>query len=61
MSASNIRSLIRAVLLVVTAFGLSLSAEQVGALMLLAEAALRVAIRNPQYADLGAESEEGDY
>lgn len=58
MSASNIRSLIRAVLLVFTAFGLSLSAEQVGAVMLLAEAVLRVAIRNPQYADLEPDGAE---
>lgn len=43
--ASRVRMLIRAVLVCVTAFGLNLSADQVAAVQLLAEAVLQIAYR----------------
>ena len=44
--ASKIRMVVRAVLVCVTAFGLNLSADQVAAVQLVAEAALQLAVRD---------------
>ena len=44
--ASKIRMAVRAALVVVTAFGLNLSAEQVGAIQLLAEAVLQLVVKD---------------
>lgn len=44
--ASKIRAAVRALLVCVTAFGLDLSAEQVAAVQLLAEALLQLAVRD---------------
>jgi hypothetical protein len=43
--ASKVRAAVRAVLVCVTAFGLGLSAEQVAALQLVAEAALQMFVK----------------
>lgn len=42
LSKSNVRAVIRAALVAATAFGLGLSAEQVAAVQLLAEAVLQL-------------------
>lgn len=42
ITASKVRALIRSVLVLVTAFGLDLSPEQVGAIQLVAEAVLQL-------------------
>jgi hypothetical protein len=44
--ASKIRMAVRAVLVAVTAFGLNLSAEQVGAIQLAAEALLQLVVKD---------------
>ena len=44
--ASKIRMAIRAVLVAVTAFGMNLSAEQVGAIQLAAEALLQLVVKD---------------
>lgn len=44
--ASKIRLAVRAALVCLTAFGFQLSAEQVAAVQLLAEAALQLAVRD---------------
>lgn len=44
--ASRIRMAVRAVLVCVTAFGFSLSAEQVASIQLLAEALLQLSVRD---------------
>lgn len=46
VNRSTLRALIRAVVVVATAFGLDWTAEQVAAVQLLAEAVLQVAFRN---------------
>lgn len=46
--ASKIRMAIRAGLVVVTAFGLDLSPEQVGAIQLFAEAVLQLVVKEPK-------------
>ena len=46
VNKSTIRALIRAVVVAATAFGFGLTAEQVAAVQLLAEAVLQVASRN---------------
>lgn len=43
ITASKVRALVRSVLILVTAFGLDLSPEQVGAVQLVAEAILQLA------------------
>lgn len=42
ITASKVRALVRSVLILVTAFGLQLSPEQVGAIQLVAEAILQL-------------------
>lgn len=44
--ASKIRMVVRATLVVVTAFGLNFTAEQVASIQLLAEAILQLAVRD---------------
>lgn len=54
--AQDVRLAIRAALVCATAFGLQLSAEQIAAVMLAAEAVLRLLVsEKPQAADVVAE------
>jgi hypothetical protein len=46
--ASKIRMAVRAILVTITAFGLDLSPEQVGAIQLTAEALLQLVVRGEQ-------------
>lgn len=46
--ASKIRMVVRATLVVITAFGLNLTADQVASVQLLAEAVLQLVVRDPE-------------
>lgn len=48
ITASKVRALVRSVLILVTAFGLQLSPEQVGAIQLVAEAILQLTSKSEE-------------